>query len=290
MEFAASLGIAVVGLGRAGAARVRASRASSSFELRAIVSRRAEAATASFEQVLADPEIAAVAICTENATHAELAARALEARKHVLVEYPLALRCADYAELYALATARGRVLHEEHIELLTASHRAWRERLALRAAPIVRATIASRGGIEGWIGDPGRAGFASFAAIARLHVLDDLFGPLQLISAEYRAEEGGIALRVELRGARGEELLWTHERRRGLAHATELRVETTAGALEPPPSGAYGDLFARDLALFAQGIARGAPAAHDVERNLRCARLAAEIEAFSWSDSHRRGR
>jgi biliverdin reductase len=279
MDLEAPLGIAVVGLGRAGAARVRAARASSSFELRAIVSRRPEAATASFEQVLADPAIAAVAICTENATHAELASRALEARKHVLVEYPLALRLADYEALYALAAARGRVLHEEHIELLTASQRAWRERLATVAPPVVRAAIASRGGIAGWIGDPRRAGFASFAAIARLHVLDELFGPLELRAAEHRADERGLELRVELRGARGEELRWSHERREGLTHATELRVETAAGALAPPPSGAFGGLFEEDLQLFARSIARGASELRDVERNLRCARLAAEIES-----------
>ncbi|XP_012888452.1 PREDICTED: biliverdin reductase A-like, partial [Dipodomys ordii] len=42
----------------------------------------------------------------------------LSAGKHVLVEYPMALSLAAAQELWDLAEKKGKVLHEEHIELL----------------------------------------------------------------------------------------------------------------------------------------------------------------------------
>jgi biliverdin reductase len=267
-----------VGLGRAGAARVRAAESAGPFALRAIVSRRRELSTASWAEVLARSDIAAVAICTENALHAALADEALRAGKHVLVEFPLAIRASDYEELYRLAAERERVLHEEHIELLTPTHRAWRALLAARTAPVQSAVIESRGGLAGWIGDPERAGFASFAGIARLHLLDDLFGPLALRGVCFRRDERSLALDVEFLGARGEALRWQHRRAEGLTHHTQLRVEAEGGALALPRVPPMGALFAEDAALFAAAIARGAPDAVDVARNLRCAHLAQAIE------------
>lgn len=44
-----------------------------------------------YEQLLSNPEIDAVSICTWNNTHAEMAIKALEAGKHVLVEKPLSM-------------------------------------------------------------------------------------------------------------------------------------------------------------------------------------------------------
>lgn len=68
-----------------------------------------------FEEVLADPDVAAVAIATPAATHATLAGRALRAGKHVFVEKPIALRATDAEELIALAAERDRVLMVGHL-------------------------------------------------------------------------------------------------------------------------------------------------------------------------------
>jgi predicted dehydrogenase len=67
-----------------------------------------------FAQVLADPEIGAVALATPVGTHYAMAKAALEAGKHVLVEKPLATRGAEADELVALAAAKGRVLMVDH--------------------------------------------------------------------------------------------------------------------------------------------------------------------------------
>ncbi|WP_341954840.1 Gfo/Idh/MocA family oxidoreductase [Microbacterium sp. LWH13-1.2] len=54
-------------------------------------------------------DIDVVHICTPNATHADLALRALEAGKHVICEKPLATNAEDAKRLVDLAARRGRV-------------------------------------------------------------------------------------------------------------------------------------------------------------------------------------
>jgi predicted dehydrogenase len=61
------------------------------------------------DELLADPDIDVVHVCTPNTTHAAIARAALEAGKHVICEKPLATSAADAAELAALAEERGLV-------------------------------------------------------------------------------------------------------------------------------------------------------------------------------------
>jgi predicted dehydrogenase len=70
--------------------------------------------TTDFESVLVDPEINAVAIATPVSSHFELAARALEAGKHVFVEKPLTASSDEALELIELADERGLVLMPGH--------------------------------------------------------------------------------------------------------------------------------------------------------------------------------
>jgi predicted dehydrogenase len=70
--------------------------------------------TTRFEDVLADPEIHAVAIATPVSSHFELAARALESGKHVFVEKPLTASSDEAMELIELAEEKGLVLMPGH--------------------------------------------------------------------------------------------------------------------------------------------------------------------------------
>jgi predicted dehydrogenase len=71
-------------------------------------------ATGSYEEVLADPAVAAVAIATPAATHFDLVRAALEAGKHVLVEKPLTPSVAEGEKLADLARRSGLVLMCDH--------------------------------------------------------------------------------------------------------------------------------------------------------------------------------
>jgi predicted dehydrogenase len=67
--------------------------------------------------VLADPHLDAVVVATPAVTHYELAKRALEAGKHVLVEKPPAMNAAEAEELVATSESTGRVLMPGHLLL-----------------------------------------------------------------------------------------------------------------------------------------------------------------------------
>jgi len=60
--------------------------------------------------LLADPAIELVVVATPNASHFPLAARALEAGKHVVVDKPLAVDAAQAQALIDLAARHGRLL------------------------------------------------------------------------------------------------------------------------------------------------------------------------------------
>ncbi|WP_408587709.1 oxidoreductase [Novosphingobium sp.] len=90
-------------------------------DLRAVVARQPDAVVpqgverrGDIADLLADPAIAVVAIATPSQTHAALAAQALEAGRHVVVEKPLALSLAEARDLIALAEARRLLLVAFH--------------------------------------------------------------------------------------------------------------------------------------------------------------------------------
>ena len=80
--------------------------------------------------LIADPEVDAIAIATPIFTHYELAKRALEAGKHVLVEKPLTPSVAQAEELAALAAKQQRVLMVDHTFVYTGAVRKIRDLVA----------------------------------------------------------------------------------------------------------------------------------------------------------------
>jgi predicted dehydrogenase len=70
--------------------------------------------TTSYDELLDDPEVEAVAIATTVGTHFDLARAALEAGKHALVEKPLASSSEEASKLAALADSKGLVLMPGH--------------------------------------------------------------------------------------------------------------------------------------------------------------------------------
>jgi len=77
--------------------------------------------TSDYREILADPEIRAVAIATPVSTHYKLAIDALTAGKHVFVEKPLAQSSEQCMELIEAAAGRNLVLMVGHTFVYTAA-------------------------------------------------------------------------------------------------------------------------------------------------------------------------
>jgi predicted dehydrogenase len=73
--------------------------------------------TGDFDELLADETVEAVVVATPVVTHYELAKRALEGGKHVLVEKPPALTAVEAEDLLTDAEEAGRVLMPGHLLL-----------------------------------------------------------------------------------------------------------------------------------------------------------------------------
>jgi len=81
-------------------------------------------------ELFADPAIELAVIATPSATHAALAAEAIRAGKHVVVDKPLALSYADACDLVALAHAHNRHLFVFHNRRYDSCFMAVRARIA----------------------------------------------------------------------------------------------------------------------------------------------------------------
>ena len=86
--------------------------------------------TSSFEEMLGDAGLDAVVVATPVPTHFELARKALEAGKHVLVEKPPAMKTHEMDELVALADERDLVLMPGHLLLYHPGVRRVKEMIA----------------------------------------------------------------------------------------------------------------------------------------------------------------
>jgi predicted dehydrogenase len=114
-----SIKTAIFGTGFMGRVHLEGVRRVESVEAVAISGRNAEAAqrlgagfgitktATDYRDILRDPGIDAVHICTPNAQHFPMAKEALQAGKHVLCEKPLATSVEEGAELVALAAKHG---------------------------------------------------------------------------------------------------------------------------------------------------------------------------------------
>jgi scyllo-inositol 2-dehydrogenase (NADP+) len=120
----ADIGVAVVGFGLAGQVfHAPFVSAVPGLRLEAIVQRRGdEAAKAypktrilrSFEEALQDAAVQLVVVATPNETHYELARKAIEAGKHVVIDKPFAASSEQAKELWQLGQARGVVVAPFH--------------------------------------------------------------------------------------------------------------------------------------------------------------------------------
>ncbi len=194
------LRVGLVGTGYAGQRRAEAVAADERAELVAIAGHtqanlaalcEKSGATAcdSWRQLIRQPSLDLIIVATINRSHAEIVRAALEAGKHVVVEYPLALDLEEARSLLDLARQQQRLLHIEHIELLGGLHQTLRQTLPrLGAINYARyTTLTPQRPITGrWTYHQELFGFPLCAALSRIHRFTDLFGPVVRVSGQAR--------------------------------------------------------------------------------------------------------
>ncbi len=141
----------------------------------------------SWQNLITRSDVDLVVIATINRDHGAIAQAALNADKHVIVEYPLALDVAEAEAAIALAKAKQKLLHVEHIELLGGVHQALKASLDLIGDPFFARYITlkpERPAPQRWSYNLQEFGFPLIGALSRLHRLIDLFGEVASVTCQ----------------------------------------------------------------------------------------------------------
>jgi len=150
-------------------------------------------AVAYWQQLVAENAVDLVIICTVSALHGEMVEAALQAGKHVVVEYPLSLQLAQAEQLVKLAAQKRLLLHVEHIELLGGLHLAMRSHLHMIGEPsyVAYRTINPQSPApKKWTYKKELFGFPFCGALSRVHRLTNLFGKVKQVNCHTRMLEG----------------------------------------------------------------------------------------------------
>ena len=133
-------------------------------------------AYASDKELLADPSIDAVSICSANNSNAEMAIAALKAGKHVLCEKPMATTLEDCEAMVKAAEQAGKLLMIDQNQRLAPAHQKAREwiRAGKIGKPLTFRTRFAHGGPETWSVDPGSSTWFFDKKRAAMGTLADL--------------------------------------------------------------------------------------------------------------------
>ena len=109
------------------------------------------------EELLANPEIHVVSICSANAAHAEQTIAALNSGKHVLCEKPMAITAEECEAMLEAAKRNDRYLMIAHNQRLAKAHVAAKKLIdeGLIGKILTFRTTFGHGGPEGWSIRPG---------------------------------------------------------------------------------------------------------------------------------------
>ncbi len=137
-----------------------------------------------WQELVQRDDVDAVAVCTNNDSHADMACAALEAGKHVFLEYPLARHLEDGERLVQLAQDSDRVLRVAHNESYSSRHRGLKRAVSsmgpLLTALFVRLT-PGRGARPEMLFNLEVSGPPALFFIYQIYPLVDLFGPAEWV-------------------------------------------------------------------------------------------------------------
>lgn len=182
-----NINIGVIGTGSISASHLKAYKQNSNAVLYAVCDQNEQRAKLAAEQygaaktyvdyreLLADPNIDAVSICTWNNTHAEISIAAVQAGKHVLVEKPLCRTVEEALKIQEAVRASGKILqvgfvrrYDPNAQLL----RTFAENGEFGELYYAKATNLRRlGNPGGWFSDIERSGGGPLIDIG-VHIID----------------------------------------------------------------------------------------------------------------------
>ncbi len=130
----------------------------------------------SAEEMINDPEIDAISVCSPNSTHAPFSIMALEAGKHVLCEKPMALSLDETRAMLEAEKKAEKILMPGHNQRLIPTHRKARELIHDGAIgkPLFYECSFKHAGPESWSMSKGDALWFFDKSRAHFGVLGDL--------------------------------------------------------------------------------------------------------------------
>ncbi len=259
-------GIAIVGAGKMGRAHAAAwSRLGLGERIRYICTRSPGTApplapsarvVTEFDDVLADPEVNLVSICTPTPSHAELAVRALRAGRHVLLEKPVALDLRGAAAIMAADAASDAVLMVAHVVRFFAGYQRLRHEVESGRIGRARAAWASRSSAAptwaAWLADEARSGgmLVDFA----IHDFDQLnlhLGRPVAVTTVETGPTGRFESRIEYAEGGVGHVVTNPQLPAGSPFESSLEVRGTAGTVSfRYPDAAPDEPFVRQAAYF----------------------------------------
>lgn len=256
------LNLAICGFGSAGRSRLRAAEENDKIHVQGIISQRKDVGNISWSDALAHPNIDAIAISTENTRHAQLVVQSLEAGKHVLCDYPLCFSAVEAHKLFVLAQSKNKVLHVEHIGLLSKAHKKAAQDLN-NLGVLVSGKYEFTGGWSHALADTSRHGPPAFWAVSRLMQCADWFGPFKITKHQVVHDAENCVIELQLLFNQGGQLQFIERRASGLTRGRSFKAQLSAGIYDWDPTLENEGLFALDLNHFYDRITKGTSCYYD---------------------------
>lgn len=144
-------------------------------------------ASPTWSELIARSDLDLIVVANVNRDHGTVARSALKAGKHVVVEYPLSIDLAEAEALVELAATQQKLLHIEHIELLSGIHQTAKAALPQIGTPFYvryNSLNSQHPAPPKWTYNADLFGFPLVGAVSRIHRLVDLFGSVVTVSCQ----------------------------------------------------------------------------------------------------------
>ncbi len=194
--------LALVGLGRAGLARLKAIyELSDSLDIRCLYtcSKRGAASQYNheyqienepdFQKLVEKKDIDTIVICSENQLHFEQCQIALSKGLNVVVDFPACNTLAQAKILFDLSKQNDLLFRIAFIGELSAQSQLWYQQV--KQDPLESLSLQLEGGYYRWIKSEAQQGHLANLAISRIKTLYQLAGPVESYHLDFQINEDG---------------------------------------------------------------------------------------------------